>query len=107
MKKEFYIIVSKDKKYFIGSSYYPCRLSPDKIFKAKGFKTKEEAEEVCRILHDSYKKDIEKDLVGIEWSREHGFTTLAWKDRLRLDQRKLKAVEDACVKKVVLTYKIS
>ena len=107
MKKEFYIIVSKDKKYFIGSSCWPYRLNPDKIFKVKGFKTKEEAEEACRTLPDSYKKDIERDLVGIEWSREHSFTTLAWKDRLKLDQRKLKAVEDACVKKVVITYEIS
>ena len=106
--KEFYVIVSKDKKYFTGTSYQPHELNCTQLTRMRGFKTKEEAEVGLKDGIEFWKNTIEDyqqrqeaqaayfNLQGVE----------GWKEQIEIEKKKLEALEGGTIKKVSISWEI-
>lgn len=106
--KEFYIIVSKDKKYFTGASYQPHELNYTNLTKMRGFKTREAAElgikegvELLTDIVEDYKHRQREQALYLNFYGLEG-----WQDQIDAMKPKIAAIEGGTVKKVSISWEV-
>lgn len=106
--KEFYIIVSKDKKYFTGTSYQPHELNFTQLTRMRGFKTKEEAEVGLKDIIEFWKDTIKDYQQRQEEQAAHFnlYEAARWKEQIEIEKKKLEALEGGTIKKVTISWDV-
>ena len=106
--KEFYVILSKDKKHFTETSGSPYKLESSQICKVQCFKTKEDAEVMLQDLPIFRRNNIEKCKQAIEFHTYCGNKGQVeiWNEEAKREQRALDTVEGASIKKVILSWEV-